>query len=208
MQTIETVQGWSGVLADLTAKRQSARDHLEQLRAQKKDLALEAAMGSTDAKRKLDKTNAELNKLAFELDDSDMAIAQAEAQKQQAEAVEATTAEQQRREQIAVNLGQYFVAVQEIDDGLRLLAARFAVARQHLDRAEVLMIGQERAPFVQLRSLWGATLAAAHFGLGDHIQLGDRAANYAHRQPLASYAAPFVKDWGVTRKEETTNGRP
>src|ERR1035437_3785956 len=34
-----TVDGWSGVIADLAAKRQAARDHTERLRAQKQELA-------------------------------------------------------------------------------------------------------------------------------------------------------------------------
>lgn len=50
---------------------------------------------------------------------------------------------------------------------MRLLASRFTAARQKLDRAEALPSAQERVPVQQLRSLFGGTLAAAHYGLGD-----------------------------------------
>jgi site-specific recombinase XerD len=60
MQLANTVDGWSGVLADLAAKRQAARDRTERLRTQKQALALEAAMGGGDARKRLKDINAEL----------------------------------------------------------------------------------------------------------------------------------------------------
>ena len=79
MQLAEnTVTGWNGVLADLAQKQQAAKDHLNQLRKQKAELSLEAALGSADAKKKLDRINSELGRLVLEADDFDSAIHQAE----------------------------------------------------------------------------------------------------------------------------------
>ena len=48
-----TVEGWSGVIADLAAKRQRAAEHTERLRVEKQQLALEAATGGGAAKKRL-----------------------------------------------------------------------------------------------------------------------------------------------------------
>lgn len=55
---------------------------------------------------------------------------------------------------------------------MRLLASRFTAARQMLDRVEALLSAQERVPVQQLRSLFGGTLAAARYGLGDFRNWG------------------------------------
>lgn len=65
---------------------------------------------------------------------------------------------------------------------MRLLASRFTAARQMLDRAEALLSAQERVPVQQLRSLFGGTLAAAQYGLGDFPQLGQQSTYLTHRQ--------------------------
>ena len=65
---------------------------------------------------------------------------------------------------------------------MRLLASRITAARQMRDRAEALMSAQERVPVPQLRSLFGGTLAAAHYGLGDFLQLGQQSTYVTHRQ--------------------------
>ena len=63
--TQNTTAKWEGVLADLAVKQQASRDHTERLRIQKQELALEAALGGSDARRRLEKINAELARLAL-----------------------------------------------------------------------------------------------------------------------------------------------
>lgn len=195
MQLQQTTEQWAGVIADLTTKRQAAVDHLSQLREEKRDLALESAMGSGEAKKQLAKINVELARLALEGDDWDAAVSQAEASKRRAEQVAADVAEQARQEQISSALEKYLTEVRGIDAALEALAAKFAAARTHLDAADALMDGRERQPTQQLRSLFGATLACAHFGLGESIQLGPQAAHVIHRQPLTRYAMGFIDRW-------------
>jgi DNA repair exonuclease SbcCD ATPase subunit len=186
--TENTVDGWSGVLTDLAAKRQAARDRTERLRTQKQELALEAAMGGTDAKKRLKEINGELAKADLEAADWTSAIAQAEQSKRQAERAEAETADRVRHEQIAAHLEAYLKDVREIDAGLAALVEHFQSAKQSLDAAEALMVGSEGTPIQQLRSAFGPTLAAAHAGLGKFIELGASAGHIQHRQPLERFA--------------------
>jgi chromosome segregation ATPase len=196
MQVAEnTVEGWGGVIADLAAKRQAAEENVGRLRAQKQELALEAAMGSGDAKKRLAAVNAELTRAAFEMDDLETALARAEGEKQTAGQVEAADAERQRKARIGESLKQYLAAVLEIDDALQLAATRFTAARQTLDTAESLMTAPECQPLQQLRSQWGPTLAAAHYGLGEFIELGRASAHTPHRQRLEAFTVPFVEPW-------------
>jgi hypothetical protein len=129
-----TAPKWEGVIADLSAKQQASRDHAEQLRLEKQKLALEAAMGGTDARKRLAAINAELAKAALEGDDWDAAITQAETAKGQAEHAEAEAADLARYETIGVSLMQYLAEVREIDAGLAALAAHFQAAKQALGR--------------------------------------------------------------------------
>src|ERR1019366_10069583 len=106
MQLTETADNTptrgEGVIADLAAKRQSAREHAERLRAEKQNMALEAAMGGGDARKRLKEINAELARLTLEADDWDSAIAQAEAEKGRAEQSVATERERQRQKKLSV----------------------------------------------------------------------------------------------------------
>lgn len=201
---IGTTAGWNSVISDLTAKRQTMLDHLERLRQQKRELALEAAMGGAEARKKLAKVNAELSQTTLELDALESAGAEAESRREEAEQSEAETAEHQRQQRVTESLAAFAEAVNSIDDGLRALVSKFAKAKQHLDRAEVLMNGQERLPFQQVRSQWGATLAAAHCGLGDYISLGRESMHVgAHGKSLAEYVTPYLEPWlGATDGEE------
>jgi DNA repair exonuclease SbcCD ATPase subunit len=193
--TANTVNGWSGVLADLAAKQQAAREHTERLRTQKQALALEAAMGSPDARKRLAQINQELAKLALESTDLDAALTQAEQSRLQAEAEQAEQAERARNKQITVHLEQYLKEVREIDKDFAQLASHFLAAKSAQDAAEALMTREERTPLQQLRSKFGPTLAAAHVGLGNHIELGPASMHIPHRQPLAAFAAPFTDRW-------------
>src|ERR1017187_3112951 len=198
-QLTETVENtpakWEAVIADLAAKRQAARDHTERLRTQKQELALEAAMGGTDARKRLAAINAELAKLTLEADDWDSAITQAEHAKLQAERAESEAADRDRHQQIGAHLEAYLAEVREIDSGIAALVERFQSAKQALDAAEALMVGTEAAPIQQLRTTFGPTLAAAHAGLGRHGELGSASQHIRHRQPLSQFVLPFTDRW-------------
>lgn len=194
----QTTREWAGVIADLTTKRQAAVDETTRLRDEKKALALEAAMGGGDAQKRLKVVNTELATAALKVDDWDQAVLQAQAQLSQAEEAAAAAREQARQEKISDALADYFAVVHEIDAGLVSLAERFAAAKGHLDVAEALMNGPERQPVQQLRTQWGATQAAAFFGLDQSIELGPAAGHVTYRQPLAKYVFSFIDRWVET----------
>ena len=197
-----SVEDWSAVIGDLTNKKQAAHEHLEQLRAQKRDLALEASLGSTDARKALKQINEKLSLLALEGDDWDAALAQAQSQKQQAEQAEAANAERERQEQITVNLEQYVAEVRKIDALMQELATRFGAARRALEFAEEKMDAMERRPVQQLKTTFGPTAAAAYFGLGNFLSLGSESSYPQHRKPLAQFVSGFVDRW-VAKSEST-----
>jgi hypothetical protein len=64
-----SVDGWAAVIKDLTSKRQSLLQALEQLRAQKRDLALEASMGSDSAEKQSAKLSAEIATMSLQVDE-------------------------------------------------------------------------------------------------------------------------------------------
>jgi len=194
LQETTTVQ-WESVIADLTAKRQSALTQLEQLRAEKRTLALDAAMGNEEAKHRLSEVNAEINRLALEVDDFDIALQRANSEKQKAADHAAIEAEQKRQRELQEAVRQYYSHVKEIDELLQTLANRFATAKEALHRAEAFMNSEERVPIQQLHSLWGATLACAFYGLDRSISFGREAQHVIHRQPLARYTFSFVNRW-------------
>jgi chromosome segregation ATPase len=194
-------QEWEGVIADLAAKQQASQEHNERLRTQKQELALEAAMGSTDAKKRLKEINAELAKLALEGDDFDAAIRQAESAWTNAEHAEAEAAEHDRRAKIGESMKCYRDSVSRIDAGLAALVEHFKAATANLDAAEALMTATESQYIRQLRTVFGPTLAASHFGLGRFLELGPTARHIQDRQPLEAYARPRISGWVDDQQE-------
>ena len=186
---------WEGVLANLTTKQQAAREHLERLQTEKKRLALEAAMGGVDARKRLEKINAELSKLSLESTDWDAAIAQAQSARVKAAATEAEAAERDRRAKISESLKRYYAEVLKIDAGLAALVEHFKAATHCLDDAESLMTSTESQYARQLRTVFGPTLAAAHYNLGRYIELGPTARHIQDRAPLEAYVRPRVSGW-------------
>lgn len=197
-----TTEGWSGVIADLTTRQKTAKDHVERLQTERQRLALEAAMGGTDAKKRLAAINQELEKAARDGDDFDSAIKQASSAKQQAAVTEAEAAEHDRRVKISVSMRRYRDQVVKIDAGLAALVEHFGAATQCLDEAEALMTSREAEPLRQLRSAFAPTLAAAHAGLGRYIELGHAAQHIQHRKTFTAYAAIFIDGW-VNNPEES-----
>jgi hypothetical protein len=67
------------------------------------------------------------------------------------------------------------------------------------------MVGREAAPIRQLRTAFGATLAAAFHGLDKFLELGPASQNIKDRQPLEGFAKNFVDRWLTPNQEEGTN---
>lgn len=191
--TPTTVEAWMIVISELEGKRQAARDRLTALRQRKSEISLQAALGDDAAKKELKDINGHLVKATVEGEDWDAAIAKAEAGRRQAEQTAAAEAEQARRQKISDEMGDYMTEVRAIDTSMRKLAEHFTAARSHLDVAAGLMQGGERNPLSQLYSKFGATLAAANFGLDKYLELGPTSADRIHRQPLTAFTAAFTQ---------------
>jgi len=99
--TMKSAEQWAGVVADLAVKRKAAEARGAELRKRKADLSLEAALGSAQARKELEKLNAELTKLTFDCDDLGVAVQQAESEKVKAAKESAVEAERQRRAEMS-----------------------------------------------------------------------------------------------------------
>lgn len=162
---------WESIITDLTAKQQTAREHVEQLRTQKRDLALEAAMGGADARKKLEKANAELARLTLESDDWDAAIAQAQRHLADAREAEAAEAEKKRKAEMRALASTVVRHAEEFTSSLRQATkageALKLVIRNMIARANP----QERVHLDQLLQTGGPYMRAAeHAGLRAHIE--------------------------------------
>jgi hypothetical protein len=198
--------GWAVVIAELEGKHQSAQDHLQQLRAQKHELALDASTGGEEARKRLNRVNADLAKLSLEIDDLSMAIRAAQDQKKSAEDAVSAENEKQRQQNIATSMAQCHAWSQRVDEIMRDLASAFSEVRANLNEAEILMNDRERVPVQQLRTLFGPTLACAFYGLGDFIQLGQQATYITHRQPYARFVMGLIDRW-IQRGEDEAEWR-
>jgi len=199
-----TVSGWGGVIAELMGKRQTSQEHLERLRKQKRDLALEAALGNTDAQKRLIKINAELAQTAAQGNDWDAAIQQAETRRGEAHKSEAETAEAERKAKIGSHLASYFGHVQRIDKLLAEIAAECKAAWGDLSSTQPLLTDSERPRLRQCFSKFGLTLAMAHFGLDAFSEIAVVSGFRIHRKPLSEQVGPMVHGWlqQTERKEQ------
>jgi hypothetical protein len=153
-------------------------------------------MGNSEAQKRLSKINSDLNRLSLEVDDLQIALHDADAERQKQEAAAQEEAERLRQEQLREGVRAYYNEVRNVDEAMRLLAERFVSAKQALDKAQALMTDGERTPLGQLQSLWGPTLASAHWGLDAHMELGRSAAHKAaHSKPLADFVYSFLDRW-------------
>jgi chromosome segregation ATPase len=100
LATDNTVTGWSDVIAQLTKQHEQDSKRIAELQAEKRSLALEAAMGNVEARKRLDKLNSTLTTLAFDLDNAQMALSQAQEGKKKAEQAVKDAAEQQRQQEL------------------------------------------------------------------------------------------------------------
>lgn len=166
-----TVEGWSGVITELTTKRQSLLQNLELLRREKHELALAASLGDEDARKQSQRLSADIARASLQYDELNQALLSANEEKQKAEAKAAVEKERQRQHDLTQAIRDYAEHVKELDAAMSHLAECFKAAKLALDLAESFMTAEARVPTQQLRSLQGATLAASHAGLGDFLEL-------------------------------------
>jgi chromosome segregation ATPase len=193
--TENTVTGWAGVIADLSAKRQAAQAHAQELRNQKAALALEAAMGSDAAKKQVTKLNQELAHLTLEADDWDSAIRQAESEKQKAEQAEKDAAERERQAELsrlastAINHAAEFTA--SLQQAVKAGAAVKAVIQKMLPLArpdEMTNLNRilERGPFMR---------CAQWAGLQPFIEFQDYPGPKDHITALQTELSIYLGKW-------------
>jgi hypothetical protein len=204
------IDRWAGVINQLSAKRVEAQQTLETLRTEKRELALEASLGSEPARQRSQLLSAEINRIALEIDEYGQAIQQASANKQTAQNQAAADAENQRQEKLTHLVRQYFNLVTKCDATCIKLVQQFQAAREKLQQCESKMNAQQRVPIQQLYSLWGATNAAAHHGLGKFLELGPSAGHLIHRKPLLGLCLVFRFGFCTNRRgideQHTTQG--
>lgn len=201
----KTSAEWLSAIESLTARRAALDEEVAALGKQRSALSLDAALNVTGAAAKVAAISADVAKKSAARDNLVDALAGAQCRLADARKTEAEAADRARREQIGAAMSQYAAAVQRIDDALRVLAMRFVESRGALDAAEALMVGTEAQPLQQLRSAFGATLAAADAGLGPFIELGPSSQHIRHRQPLSQFVVPFCDRW-LQKEGEATNG--
>lgn len=201
-------QNWSAIVASLAQKRQAVADRADVLRKEKREgtVSLQSAMGDPKASKRLREINSELGKLAFEFDDLEQALAAAKAEESKATLLSDEVKEARRRRQISDAMQQYADCAAQIDDGFRLLVAKFESAHATLARAESLMNPEERSRLRQLHSNFGLSLAAGHHGVGAYLELGPRGGVlHSRRSDFATFVAAFTGPWlslASTRKEK------
>ena len=206
MQLAEnTVTGWSGVLADLAQKQQAAKDHLNQLRKQKAELSLEAALGSADAKKKLDRINSELGRLVLEADDFDSAIHQAEQSRVKAAQAEAETAERVRQEELSTLATAAARHAAEFTAALSQAVKAGAACKLTVQNMLTRATPEESTAWNQLLGSGPYMRAAEHAGLRAHLEFESYRGLKEHVAPLEETLAAYLERW--IKKEGDANGK-
>jgi uncharacterized protein YukE len=195
LQENRSAQDWGSVIADLAKRGNNLDAEAVALASEGDKLALDAELGIDGAAQRLKTIRADGVKKLMAANNLQVALESAKARHAEALKREAIDVEKHRRERIGENLTRYFAEVQKIDAALESLGRQFTEAKQSLDHAAEEMNGAEAAPLNQVRSTWGATLAAANCGLGAFIELGPQSSHISHRKPFAEYVAPFVEPW-------------
>jgi hypothetical protein len=197
MQTIEnTVASWSGVLSDLAAKRQHARDRVAELRRRKEEISLESAMGSEAARKELTKINGELTRLTLESDDWDSAIARAEAQKADAQKAEAEAAEQRRKVEMKKLAEEAVLLAKEFDIGLRHACEAGAQLAVVLTSMQAQVKGEhELAAINRLSSRGPYQRACENAGLRRYVEMQAYPGLKKDVQPLAVELTALLDQW-------------
>jgi hypothetical protein len=203
----KTPAKWEGVLADLAAKRQGARHHAERLRTEKQNMALEAAMGGGDARKRLKEIKAELARLTLEADNWESAIAQAETEKGRAEESAASEQERQRQKELSTLAA---TAVEHARDSTKALeeAVKADAAVKATIRDMMVHANNQEAPGVDRLLQPGIYMRGAeHAGLRSHLEFAAYTGDRSHIVPLEEALALILGRWqkGVTLMPQILN---
>lgn len=195
MNQISTVEEWSGVLTDLSMKQNEAKDHLDSLRKQKQELSLEAALGSSDAKQKLDAINSELGRLVLEFEDYESAIRQAEAARIQAERIEAERVEKIRQSELSSLTETALRQASEFDATLVQLVLVGDSIKTLVNEMLKVATPQESPSIDRLLEFGVWMRAAEHAGLRSFLQFQGYSGDRSHLVPLEESLKTFLSRW-------------
>lgn len=197
---------WESVIADLTDKQKAARENAELLQTERQNLALEAAMGGADAKKKLDKANAELARLTAEAEDRETAIRQAQQRLGAAREAEASKAEHARRNELEILAATAIHHAEEFTASLRQASSAGAqlklIVRNMILRAtpaEQAQLNRLLEPGIYMR-------AAQHAGLRSHLEFAGYTGLPEHIVSLEAALKVHLGRWITTNGTENTSG--
>jgi hypothetical protein len=190
-----TTAKWEGVIADLAAKRQRASEHTERLCVEKQQLALEVAMGGGDAKKKLDKINSELARLAAESDLWGTAMGQAEAEKRKAEHAEAEAADRARQQELSTLATAAVRHAAEYTAALRQAAKAGASVKLVIQNMLSRATPQESRGLNQLLGCGAFMRAAEHAGMRAHLEFESYRGLKEHVVALEADLAGRLERW-------------
>jgi hypothetical protein len=198
LATDNTVSGWSQVIRDLQAKQATNNSQIEELRATKKSLALEATMGNVEAKKRLDKLNAELNKHAMDADDFVIAVAAATAERNKAVQAEKDTIELQRQAELSKLATSATLAASKFTEAVRNAVSAGREAKATLLEMTRLAKPDEQANIRRLMDTSPYERTGEYLGLRDFIEWRSYTGPKEHLGPLETEFESLLSRW---RKE-------
>lgn len=194
-QTIDTVTNWSGTIAALTTKRQTALARLSELQAEKKQLALEAALGGADAKKRLERVNTEISRLALDLDTCELALSAARGAEQKAKANAVADAEQERHRQRVALATEAILHAREFTKAMQqAVEAGYQLRVAVRSLCQLLPPDDQKGPANLLRAN-PFMRAAEKTGLRAFIEFPRYSGSQAHIVPLEEESLIYLSRW-------------
>jgi hypothetical protein len=202
-----TSQRWESVIKDLTGRQRAISDHTERLRAQKRDLVLDAALGSADAKKKLEKINAELTRSAFEVDEWNEAIVQAQVQLEAAGKAEAEAAIRARHKELAALALVAVHHARTYTAALKQAATAADVLKRVVENMKSVAAPEERQGLDHLLGTGPFMRAAEYAGLRHHIEFAAYPGPQSHVGAMEDELTAHLERWLTSAdQKEDSNG--
>jgi hypothetical protein len=190
-----TTDGWAGVIANLREKQQAAQKHTEELQAQKHSLALEAAMGSPEARKQLAKINVELSRLSLEAEDWHAAITQAEASKKLAEKAEKDAAELERQRELSKLASTVISYAAEFTDALRQAVKAGERVKLVVQNMANRATSDEQSSLNRILERNAYMRCAEFVGLRNHLDFPPYSGPREHLGPLENEIGVYLSRW-------------
>jgi chromosome segregation ATPase len=190
-----TVQGWTDVIATLTQQQGEDAQRIQQLQTEKRALSLDAALGNEEARKKLQNLNATLTTLAFDADNLQVALTQAQEGKKKAEQAIRDTAEKQRLAELSELATE---AIEKAADYTRYIrAAVIAGQEARLILREMTRTAKpgEQTNLNRLMDYAPYERAAEFLGLRDFIETRAYTGPKEHLVPLEDEFATLLGRW-------------